>query len=305
MSVTSYKDQQQLNSAIRTFSAVALGEPVPSLIVDFNTGQFTNFIANGLTIATPAGFTAAAIHSPHPYANGSEMTFLFTQPFILSTREVSYDEVVIVEPGIAGITDHTNPNFFDFCVVEGSLDGINWVALAPGYDSRDDTNWLSIFTAGGPGTPALYKKRMITIPENLFSRGDEVFLRFRLLADAGLSAWGWAIDNVEIQPGATSVDRGEDVPTTFTLAQNYPNPFNPTTTINFTLPSASDVKITIYNIKGQKVRTLVDSKNQQAGTHSIQWDGRDEIGRNVSTGLYVYRLEAADFVLSRKMTFIK
>ena len=305
MSVTSYKDQQQLNSAIRTFSAVALGEPVPSLIVDFNTGQFTNFIANGLTIATPAGFTDAAIHSPHPYPNGSEMTFLFTQPFILSTREISYDEIVIVEPGIAGITDHTNPNFFDFCVVEGSVDGINWLALAPGYDSRDDTNWLSTFTAGGPGTPALYKKRMITIPENLFSRGDKVFLRFRLLADPGLSAWGWAIDNLEIQPGATSVEPGEEVPTTFTLAQNYPNPFNPTTTINYTLPSASAVKITIYNIKGQKVRTLVDSKDQQAGAHSIEWDGRDEIGGSVSTGFYVYRLEAADLVLSRKMTFIK
>ncbi len=74
---------------------------------------------------------------------------------------------------------------------------------------------------------------MITIPETLFSRGDKVFLRFRLLADPGLRAWGWAIDNLEIQPGATSVEQGQDVPTTFTLAQNYPNPFNPTTTIGY------------------------------------------------------------------------
>lgn len=265
MSAVSYKDGEVYKSSTRIFQAVALSEAVASLSVDFNSGQFTDFLSNGFTITTPTGFQDAALHSPHPYPNGAEQIFTITAPVIMSTGTISFDEVVIVEPGIAGVTNHTDPNFFDFCVVEGSTDGINWVALAPGYDSRDDANWLATFSAGGVGLPALFKPRNITIPQGLFEQGENVFIRFRLFADPGLAGWGWAIDNLAIQTDATSVASDDLVPRTFSLAQNYPNPFNPTTTINYTLPSASEVKITIYNVKGQRVRTLVNSKEQQAG----------------------------------------
>jgi hypothetical protein len=105
--------------------------------------------------------------------------------------------------------------------------------------------------------------------------------------------------------GATSVaDEGAGLPRTFDLLQNYPNPFNPETTINYQLPQDSDVKITVFNMLGQKVATLVDKK-QTAGRYSVIWDGRNVRGLPVATGVYFYRMQAKDFVKSVKMLLIK
>jgi hypothetical protein len=87
-------------------------------------------------------------------------------------------------------------------------------------------------------------------------------------------------------------------------AENYPNPFNPSTTIRYTLPEASSVRLTIYNVLGQEVRTLVNAA-QSRGVHSVQWDGRDASGRQAATGVYIYRLEAGRFVATRNMVFAK
>ena len=91
---------------------------------------------------------------------------------------------------------------------------------------------------------------------------------------------------------------------TFELTQNYPNPFNPSTTIRYTLPEASDVRLTIHNALGQEVRALVNT-TQSAGVQSVQWDGRDALGKLVATGLYLYRLEAGPHVAVGKMIFAK
>ena len=93
-------------------------------------------------------------------------------------------------------------------------------------------------------------------------------------------------------------------PTEFDLRQNYPNPFNPTTIIEYALPKASEVKIQIYNILGQKVRNLVD-ETQKAGYKMIHWDGKDDEGKEVSSGIYFYRIVAEDFVKCKKMTLLK
>ena len=85
---------------------------------------------------------------------------------------------------------------------------------------------------------------------------------------------------------------------------NYPNPFNPSTTIRYTLPEASNVRLIIYNILGQQVRTLVNTA-QSRGIYSVQWDGRDAYGRQAATGVYIYRLEASANVATRNMVFAK
>ena len=90
----------------------------------------------------------------------------------------------------------------------------------------------------------------------------------------------------------------------FGLNQNHPNPFNPSTTINYGLAEASDVRLVIYNILGQEVKVLV-SEYLPLGGHSIQWDGRDAIGRTVASGTYIYRLAAGDKVAIKKMIFAK
>jgi hypothetical protein len=95
-------------------------------------------------------------------------------------------------------------------------------------------------------------------------------------------------------------------PTTYTyrLSQNYPNPFNQECEFNFELPFNSKVNITIYNILGQKVKTLSDDF-WTVGIHSIKWDGRNESGDALSSGMYFYRMQAGDFLKTQKMVLLR
>lgn len=93
-------------------------------------------------------------------------------------------------------------------------------------------------------------------------------------------------------------------PDRFELAQNFPNPFNPETDIRFSVPTTAVVRIQIYNIMGQLVRTLTNT-NYTAGVHRIHWDGRSDIGQNLSAGIYFYRMEAPGFEQAKKMLLLK
>ncbi|MCG8608833.1 S8 family serine peptidase [bacterium] len=95
------------------------------------------------------------------------------------------------------------------------------------------------------------------------------------------------------------------VPEAFVLAQNYPNPFNPRTTIRYYLPQNGKITVTIYNVLGQMVRILLKGESNPAGNHSIQWDGRDELGRLVPSGVYLYRMQANEFSAVKKMALVK
>ncbi|MCG3118128.1 MAG: hypothetical protein ALAOOOJD_00267 [bacterium] len=92
--------------------------------------------------------------------------------------------------------------------------------------------------------------------------------------------------------------------TSYELAQNYPNPFNPTTTINFALPEAGEVTLAIYNIYGQLVRQLVAGQ-MTAGRHSVMWNGKNERGQQVASGMYLYVLKAGEFTAHRKLVLMK
>jgi len=105
-------------------------------------------------------------------------------------------------------------------------------------------------------------------------------------------------------PTAIGDNDPQVLPEDFALAQNYPNPFNPATTIRYTLPAQSHVSLDIYNIMGQRVRSLVN-RTEVAGTYLITWDGTDDIGRPVATGVYLYRLTTDQASATRKMLFVK
>lgn len=97
---------------------------------------------------------------------------------------------------------------------------------------------------------------------------------------------------------------GPVLPETYALSQNNPNPFNPSTTIDFALPRAAKTTIEIFNILGQKVTTLVD-EYLSAGNKRIEWNGTDATGRQVASGVYLYRMTANDFTQTRKMMLMK
>lgn len=100
----------------------------------------------------------------------------------------------------------------------------------------------------------------------------------------------------------------KDIPTDFALAQNYPNPFNAGTDIRFNIPQSAEqmvrVRLHIYNLKGELVQRLIDD-NRMPGTYTIRWDGTDRAGAAVSSGIYIYNIEAGDFRRSRRMLLLK
>ena len=103
--------------------------------------------------------------------------------------------------------------------------------------------------------------------------------------------------------GIVSTDDNQR-PTKYALEQNYPNPFNPVTSIQYALPEATDVRIIVYNVLGQKVVTLVE-EHKNVGYHNVMWTGTDQLGNAVSSGVYLYRIETANFSDVKKLMLLK
>ena len=140
---------------------------------------------------------------------------------------------------------------------------------------------------------------VLPVADNL-EEGDEII---RLIgAIDGLEG-----DEVAItisDPGAAKA-AVQTLPEAFALADNFPNPFNPATTIKYALPQAADVELTVYNVVGQPVRTLV-AEHQSAGRYVVEWDATNDSGHSLSSGMYFYRLQAGgEFLEAKKMLLLK
>lgn len=227
----------------------------------------------------------------------------------------------VLDFGLVGPVDSAS------VVVETDIE-INWIATED-FDGDDVTYQWVLYSAdtseviiavpsNNEGADATVTLGVATIDEILVSAG----------LDVGQSAqYVW---NVRVSDGSDTLDvrgsygnfgddftpiyrtitleRGlinnneviDGVPVVFSLEQNYPNPFNPSTNINFALPKASQVSLTVYDMLGRKVATLIDGEQLQAAKHSINFDASA-----LASGMYIYRIEAGSFVSTRKMMLIK
>ena len=102
----------------------------------------------------------------------------------------------------------------------------------------------------------------------------------------------------------TAISEVKLIPSDFSLQQNFPNPFNPSTEIRFDLPEEGQVELSVFNMQGQKVRTL-ESGKMTPGYHAIIWNGTNDNGSRVSTGMYFYSIQTNKFQAVRKMLFLK
>ncbi len=139
-------------------------------------------------------------------------------------------------------------------------------------------------------------------------RGEFIDLRmlsyeFVILEESGAQC-EFALDDIYWDGGSVSNEENSTEMTHFELRQNYPNPFNPVTTISYSLDKRSYVEVEIYNLKGQKINTLV-SQNQSEGNHSIKWDGKDLSNHTVSSGVYFYKLKVGEQSNMKKMILLK
>ena len=132
----------------------------------------------------------------------------------------------------------------------------------------------------------------------------EYFWRVRSKTNEEISGYSES-GNFKVKDGITSVaEESEVLPTVYELSQNYPNPFNPETTIKFSLAESQYVSIKIYNMLGQEVRTLMNEQRNQ-GSYNVLWNGKDNNGNQVSSGTYIYRIRAGEFVSTKKMVLLK
>jgi len=136
-----------------------------------------------------------------------------------------------------------------------------------------------------------YKVIFLDFPLYFIQEAQACSLMHRALSDLGA------------YPSAVAEEEG-NVPLSFSMQQNFPNPFNSETVIEYTLPQESQIKITIYNLLGQKVKDLVEGKSP-AGYQKVSWDGKNNRGELVSSGIYFYRMEAGEFTQIKKMVFLK
>jgi sugar lactone lactonase YvrE len=150
-----------------------------------------------------------------------------------------------------------------------------------------------------------------TVPAAEFANG--VFKVVRGLAFSPDMKYAYTTDytnNTGIQvweyqgEGQISVEEPKVIPEGFALSQNYPNPFNPSTKFTYSLPKASDVKVVVYDLFGREIKTLVN-ETKEAGTYNIAWDGKDNHNRQVATGVYFYKMQAAGFEKTMKMMLVK
>ncbi|MCB0713730.1 MAG: hypothetical protein KDD67_15495 [Ignavibacteriae bacterium] len=272
--------------------------PRTTFAADFSQPEDTvDFAMAGFSSAQPAGFSNGALHTAHPYPVSSQIIALLRYPVRVDADPakavVSFDEVVLVEEGVG---TWPNANFFDYCIVEGTKDGCTWVPLVLGYDSRDQSSWSAAFQSGlqgngsstTPGNESMYVKRRVNLLDS-FAPGDLIFLRWRLESDPAAVAWGWTIDNIEVQPEASGVAGERLAGRNRHLQLIGPNPFHSVCRAEVVVGERTEVRAEIFDLTGRRVALLQDGA-LPAGSHLVEWSGENSTGEKAPDGRYILRV---------------
>jgi hypothetical protein len=182
---------------------------------------------------------------------------------------------------------------------------------------------LSVYTEINLGSNVEFKNVTSRLPEGwiVSSNFENGVLKVAMAGTEALSEGNYAIVNLTLadkeavasvegsaklndESSSTMAAKVREIPAEFALSQNYPNPFNPTTSIKYQLANNANVKLVVYNMLGQVVKTLVNQE-QEAGYYTIRWNGTNEFGGKVSSGIYIYRIIAGDFISTVKMNLLK
>jgi hypothetical protein len=251
---------------------------------DFSSAS-DQLVFSGFKTGYESGFPNIALHTTHPHPSSTELISVLKTPIQIkeSDATLQFKEIVIVETGETG-TSFGDDEFWDYVIVEGSTDGLNWTSFLDGYDSDVYPEWASAYNRGSDGDPSLYKTRTIDMLET-FDPNDVVLIRFRLFADAAVTGWGWAIDDLAIQEEPLGIN--EDQKNRFSI---YPNPMVSSAQIVLKLDKKGLVKV--LDLQGKLVR----SYHVAAGTHQLLFERG-----NLKAGIYLVSIEAGDFNEMKKI----
>lgn len=266
------------SSGTHSFVVEKVFNAVGGYVNDFN---FTNsdFIIADFKIYTADNFLNPSLHSPHPYLSPNKnnsninLTTMLKYPIILKQNgTMSFDEVVLVEPGEV-LAKFGDDDFYDYVITEGSKDnGKTWIPLADGYDSGDNTTWKTNYNkeivsqvSKAVGRPEWYFKREINLLSNgNFKANDTILIRFRLYSDPYANGWGWTIDNLRIQNPVSN----QDLAISSTTSRIYPNPFKDIVNVYFKTHNNlnSGAMVEIYSLQGQKLYNVSEENTDNEFT---------------------------------------
>lgn len=185
---------------------------------------------------------------------------------------------------------------------EGVLVKINTVTVS----SLNQYDW---YVTDATGSEALIDDDMATM--DAFNAMSELVEGQQLSYIMGIFNYSFGTYKVQIRDVAdlgTTVGIDDNVqvnPYDYALYENFPNPFNPETQIRFSIGDQENVRLSIYDVMGRQVRTLIQGESFKSGFHVVNWDGRDNAGHSVASGMYIYRIIAGDYISDKKMLLVK
>lgn len=295
----------RLNIVTITFNVIGASGLTTSLNLEFSALSaaltFTNLHPlltvsdRSVTVASSTGggiVTAESVPSKRYPANGEQITvdvnidMSGTKPTELLG---SFTGTLYWNACVFSYASHTGPK-------AGFTGVVNTANAASGVLSFNGANPTG---AGG-------KLNMLTVTFSMVGGSDSgtiLDLRFSAMSTAG--TFTNLLPLLNSKDGITAIDSPErTLPQIFHLMQNYPNPFNPETTIEFALPAPGHVKIQLYNMLGQRIRSLLD-QHLEAGSMAVTWDGRDDDGVQAASGVYLYRFETSGFTATRRLLLMR
>ncbi len=285
VTISGFRKGQEYESMPSSIYLFDVPSPVEEYTNDFrDSAMLDDFFGRGFSIRLEEGFEKLSIHSEHNYPDRTEIFYQLKQPVLITTHQtLSYKDVVIVETGEEETT-FNDRDFYDYVVVEGTSDGINWRPLAPGYDSSLDPGWNKAYEDGESGRADLYRDQEINLNE-VFKEGDIIFIRFRLFADPFVNGWGWSIDDIRIELDR-STSTSDVAKLNFVI---YPNPTSDQLFIQ--LPSAMTGKISVYDLNGRIVKQAIIDRHSDISIINVA---------ELNSGVYLIHVEGGKTAYSAK-----
>lgn len=247
------------------------------------------------------------------YSNNGGASWTLNAGFGGPPGHYFYGSSIVASPTVPGRVYIAGSGYSNPPVYVSNDHGVNFSPMSSGlpntlvYEMAITPDGSALFAASEVG-PYVYTDAAgswedivgIYAPDQIYWSVDFVpALNTARFATYGRGIWDFQIESTAIDDGV----KEPLIPTELTL-NNYPNPFNPATTIEYSIPKAGQVQIDIYDVNGRRVRRLVNQR-KAAGQYSVEWDGHNDAGRKVASGMYIYRLKSGDLQVTRRMTMVK
>jgi hypothetical protein len=285
-------------------------------------GNDPMYLANSTPVQTRISYYSGggSTYAPRAYIDGfiDGGSSYSSWPGVIEGRFLDPSPITITLTGTRnGTTLNMNAAIFAEQAVSSASWRVHWVVVESRISSPQnspsgyvpfshDYVHRNMYPDGNGSTISISQGQTVNIPMQLTLGSTWVASGCRVIVFVQNNT-DKKVQQVEFVEVNTLTSVGEPVngvPTIFAISQNYPNPFNPTTDIDYSVSKPSFVSVKVYNLLGQEVRTLV-SEEKGVGVYMAKWDGKDNVGAEVPSGMYLYKMIAGSFSETKKMMFMK